>query len=106
MYIGDDINGIYESFIQLLNEANIKTSSVHIEMILRGLLREKNNPMFYPEMGNPLVEPDISVLSVPNAILNSNNLAASLSFQGIKAQLRTVSTYRKDGVSPFDKLYV
>jgi hypothetical protein len=103
---GNDINGIYESFIQLLNESNIETSSVHIEMILRGLLRDANQPMFFPETGDPLVEPQISVLSVPNAILHSNNLAASLSFQGIKMQLRTVSTYRKDGVSPFDKLYV
>jgi hypothetical protein len=50
--------------------------------------------------------PEIEVLSLSNAILHAEFLSESLSFEHIRKQLGSVSTFEKSGTSSFDKLFV
>lgn len=103
--LGDeDINAIYSKFIELLNEANLDIMSVHIEIILRGLIVLRDNVLARPDFSD-IHFPNIRVLPISTAI-SKTNLSNSLSFEKIKDQFSSLDTYMKDEVGILDEFYL
>jgi len=103
--LGDeDINAIYSKFIELLNEANLEIMSVHIEIILRGLIVLRDNVLARPDFSD-IDFPNIRVLPISTAI-SKTNLSNSLSFEKIKDQFSSLDTYMKDEVGILDEFYL
>ena len=103
--LGNDIDAIYNTFIDLLIKNEIDVQSVHAEIILRAMIRVKEETSRFPDFSSE-VFPEIEVLSLSNAILQSEFLSEALSFEHIRKQLGNVSTFEKEGTSSFDKLFV
>lgn len=103
--LGDeDIHSIYSKFIELLNEANLDIMSVHIEIILRGLIVLRDNILARPDFSD-MDFPNIRVLPISTAI-SKTNLSNSLSFEKIKDQFSSLDTYLKDEVGILDEFYL
>lgn len=103
--LGDeDIHSIYSKFIELLNEANLDIMSVHIEIILRGLIVLRDNVLARPDFSD-IDFPNIRVLPISTAI-SKTNLSNSLSFEKIKDQFSSLDTYLKDEVGILDEFYL
>lgn len=103
--LDNDIDAIYNTFIELLIKNDIDVQSVHAEIILRALMRANGNVSVFPDFSQEEF-PEIEVLSLSNAILHAEFLSESLSFEHIRKQLGSVSTFEKGGTSSFDKLFV
>jgi hypothetical protein len=100
---GDDYRQIYNAFIEKLNKSSFKLSSVHAEMIISCLLKDKNGnkPDFSKEDPG-----EIRVSNIRDSILEDDSLAASLAFEQIKKQLNSIETYAKTKNGIFDELFV
>jgi fructose-specific phosphotransferase system IIB component len=100
----DDINAVYNEFISLLNQTNMSIQSVHIEMILRALVRRDDDITEFPDFSKANY-PTIKLLGVAKAIFNSPMLSVSLSYERHGKQLIDPVTYKKYKNSIFDNLY-
>jgi len=101
---GNDIEGILGEFLKQLNEAKFKIQSNYIEVILRCLIRDKNDITKFPDFGGEELV-DFTVETVNSSIINNPSLAVSLSFEQIKRQLADTKTFEKSSVSRLDGLY-
>ena len=54
----------------------------------------------------PVQNPEYVITSIHNSIMHSNSLINSITFERLKQQLSDPSTYRKNGTSPLDNLFV
>jgi hypothetical protein len=97
------ITEVYNKFISLLNESSINIDSVHIELIIRELIREVENQTKKPDFSQES-EPEYVILRVTDAILKSPSVSVSLVFEQIKKQLMNPEIYEKDGESVLDIL--
>lgn len=82
----------FQTFIKLLNEGKIHVNSVHIELIIRQLLRDPVNTFERPDFTTE--DPPYKIVRVAESILNSKSLINSLSFEKIKHQLFNWKTYK------------
>jgi hypothetical protein len=103
--LGHDINAIMNKFLQLLNESNIIIQSVHVELILRELLRSTTDILEKPNFSGKKF-PEYVVLRLSEAILNSPTLSTSLSFQEIKKQIHDYGSFRRHETGMLDGLFV
>jgi hypothetical protein len=90
----EDIDSGYNRFIELLIQSDIKTPSIHIEMILRALVRDASNLLQRPDY-NQIDEPQAVVLKLPQAIINSSSVTNSLAFEKVKSQLTSLDIFKK-----------
>lgn len=98
------IDQLINKFLVLLNEGGITLGAVHAELILRELIRDKNDYSLRPtDFSN---SDSYKILKVSEAISNSGSPAIILSFERIKAQFENPEFYKKDGQSIFDSLFV
>jgi len=102
---GNDICGIFGSFIDKLDETKINLMSVHAEVILSNLVFDASTET-RPEFSDPDHEIDLEVKSVSQAIIQKPNLSTALSFEQLKKQLNNPKTYKKRKVGVFDRLFV
>ena len=100
---GDDIAAVYLKFIQLLNDSGLGINSVHVEMILRELVRDVSKPNHRPDFSSKK-PPEYRVLRVTDAVIRSPSVSVGLVFERIKAQLVDLDTYKKDTYSIVDEL--
>lgn len=99
-----DISELINKLNRLMREGGIFTESVHVEIIARNLIRDKNNPTSLPDYSKSNIEP--MFISIHNSILTNNSVISALTFERIHQQLRTPSTYKKNGISPYDRLFI
>lgn len=92
-----------QKFIELLNESGIDINSIHIENVIRELIRRQDDITQRPDFGQD--NPDYRMLRVSDAIMHSNSIIISMSFEKIKKQLYEPETYRKTAPSFLDKLF-
>ena len=100
----NDINAVYNEFISLLNQSKMSVQSVHIEMILRALVRDSSDITKFPDFTKTNY-PEIALLGVAKAIFNAPMLSVSMSYEHHGRQLVDPTTYRKSRTSIFDNLY-
>ena len=94
---------LLQKFLELLNEAGIHVDSVHIENIVREILRDPNNITKRPDWTQK--DAQYEILRVSDAIMNSDSIIISLSFEKIKKQFYEPETYEKTADSYLDSLF-
>ena len=88
----------------LMKSGGVYIESVHIEILARNLIRDKNNITQLPDYTKE--NPDYTITSIHNSILNSDSVITSLTFERIQNQLSSPVTYKKSGTSPLDRLFI
>lgn len=89
---------------KLMKSGGVYTESVHVEILCRNLIRDKNDKTKLPDYTKP--NPDYVITSVHNSILNSNSVITSFTFERLHNQLSNPTTYKKNGTSPLDRLFM
>lgn len=98
------IDGIAQKMMELLVTNGIELDAVHSEVILRNMVRLKNDHSKRPDFSEKELG-EYVLLRLVDAILQSSSVIQSLSFQDIRRQLMDPHTYEKMGASMLDPLY-
>jgi hypothetical protein len=98
-----DINEIVNYFIHLLNESGIGIQAVHMELILREMMKLSSSDR---EVFKEEKMPEYEMLRITDANLKGDSLSRSLLFEQIKKQLTTLDfgTFEKTKGSILDRL--
>ena len=91
-----------ESFMDI----GININLVHIETIVKGLIRKKSNLLEYPDWSRNGDPDDYTVLPVSSGLKNNPSALVSLSYGYIRQQLISPELYEKDAASHLDALFV
>jgi hypothetical protein len=103
-HLGEDTyHGVTARMNDLLIRNGIALDSVHVEVIIRNLIRDPVERGRRPDFS--VESPPYSVLRLADAIVRSDALAQSLSFENVTQQLGSPSTFRKSGTSLLDVFY-
>ena len=100
-----DYNDAYARLMDLLHRSDIRTPSVHAEMILRALIRRVDDPMSRPDFSTGPDAPSYQMLKLTPAILACESVTNSLAFERVKAQLTGTEILRKNKVGVIDSLF-
>jgi hypothetical protein len=104
----DEITSYHEAYarlLELLTKSELKTPSVHAEMILRAMVRSASDLMARPDFSTGPDAPPYVVLKLTPAILNSPSVTNSLAFERVKAQLTSTEILRKRSPGVIDALF-
>lgn len=103
----DDVDVLANKFLQLLSDGDIYLASVHMELIIRELVRSKKDHSSRPERFDNKDDEDegYDILKISDGIFESKSPSVSLSFEHIKKQIQSPSLYYKNGESILDVLY-
>ena len=100
----------FDKFVQvyklnkLMKNGGVYTESIHVEVLCRNLIRDKNDPTKLPDYTKPDV--DYIITSIHNSIFYSNSVITSLTFERLQSQISSPITYKKTGTSPMDRLFM
>ena len=97
------IEQMEQKFIELMIESDIKINSVHAAIMLRNLVREKDNFLKRPDFRKIFV--DYVVLGYPAALENNPAITTSLAYDYLKKQLGSYTTFIKSDRGPLDLLF-
>jgi len=100
--LSDICQMLAESFISI----GININLVHIESIIKGLIRRKTNILKYPDWSRNGDPDDVCVVPVSNGLKNNPSALVSLSYGYIKQQLISPELYEKDAPSHLDALFI
>jgi hypothetical protein len=95
----------YAKLLDSLHRSELRTPSVHAEIILRAMVRSASDPMARPDFSEGPDEPLYTVLKLTPAILNSPSVTNSLAFERVKAQLTSTEILRKTTPGVLDALF-
>lgn len=91
-----------EGFIDIGIENNL----IHLETIVKGLIRKKSNVLEYPDWSRNGDPEDVCILPVNSGLKNNPSCLVSLSYGYIRQQLISPELYEKDAPSHLDALFV
>lgn len=91
-----------ESFIDI----GICINLVHLETIVKGLIRKKSNPIEYPDWSRNGDPTDVCILPVNSGLKNNPSPLVSLSYGYVRQQLISPELYEKSAPSHLDALFV
>lgn len=91
-----------EGFIDI----GIQINLVHIETIIKGLIRKKSNILEYPDWTRNGDPDDVCVIPVNNGLKSNPSPLISMSYGYLKQQLIAPELYEKDAPSHMDALWV
>lgn len=92
--------------MDMLIQANIGVDSVHGEMIIRQLIRRKNNRIKRPDFSKIVMSKDYDILTVNTALKYSPSLSTSLNTAYLRYQLVSMTeTDEKTETSDFDAMF-
>ena len=97
-------NDMTSKFIELCNNSNIFINSVHLEIIIRELIKDVDNVLERPDFS--IKDPKYQIMRLADSILNSNSVVTSISFERFKEQIYKPRTYRKKGKSLLDNFFI
>lgn len=97
------IEQMEQKFIELMIESDIKINSIHAAIMLRNLVREKDNFLKRPDFRKIFV--DYVVLGYPAALENNPAITTSLAYDYLKKQLGSYTTFIKSDRGPLDLLF-
>lgn len=87
-------------------DIGIEINLVHLEAILKGLIRKKSNVLEYPDWSRNGDPEDYCIVPVSNGLKNNPSPLVSLSYGYIRQQLISPELYEKDAPSHLDALFV
>lgn len=91
---------------EIMMNGGIANNFVHNEMIIRGMLRKKSNPMEFPDFGKDRDVNDIQLMRVSGALGESASPLLSLTAKYLKKQLLSPEFTKKNAPSYIDPLFV
>lgn len=97
------IEQMEQKFIELMIESDIQINSIHAAIMLRNLVREKDNFLKRPDFRKIFV--DYVVLGYPAALENNPAITTSLAYDYLKKQLGSYTTFIKNDRGPLDLLF-
>ena len=100
----NNISELIDKLNNLMKAGGIHVPSIHIEILARNIVRDKDDILKIPDYSKE--NPEYVITSIHNSIMHSNSFINSITFERVKQQLSDPTTYRKDGVSPLDNLFV
>lgn len=100
----ETISELIDKLSDLMKSGGIRVPSIHIEILAKNLIRDKNDILKSPDFTKE--NPEYVITSIHNSIMNSNSVINSLTWERLKQQLSDPTTYRKDGLSPLDQLFI
>ena len=99
----ESYNSGYARLMELLTHSNLRTPSIHAEIILRALVRSAESPMERPDFS--VHATSYQMMKLSPAILNSPSISNSLAFERVKAQLTSTEILKKNKAGPIDALF-
>lgn len=99
-----NISDLINKLTTLLKNGGVYSESVHIEILVRNLIRDKDDMTKLPDYSKP--NPKYIITSIHNSIFNSDSVITSFTFERIHNQLSSPITYKKRGTSPLDRLFI
>ena len=99
--LSDICQMLAESFIDI----GIQMNLVHIESIVKGLIRKKSNILEYPDWSRNGDPDDYQIIPVNSGLKNNPSPLVSLSYGYIRQQLISPELYEKDAPSHLDALF-
>mgnify|MGYP006976734412 FL=1 len=100
----------YHEFTAKLNKlyryGGMAIPSVHIEMLLRNLIRKADNPLEIPDWEIEQTPDMYTLMSLNDSIIMSNSVTLGLMFEKVKRQFKMPETYKKRGTSIYSVLFV
>lgn len=103
---GKELSEICQQLAQTFIDIGIKNNLVHIETILRGLIRKKSNTLEFPDWSRNGDPNDVTVLTIRTGLQGNPSPLVSLTYGYIKQQLISPEFYEKTAPSHLDALFV
>ena len=100
------VSEICQQLAQTFIDIGIKNNLVHLEVILRALIRKKSNILEVPDWSRNGDPDDVTVLTIRTGLQNNPSPLVSLTYGYIKQQVTSPEFYEKKAPSHLDALYV
>ena len=101
-----DISGICQAAAEAFTSIGINYNFVHIEMIVRGLIRRKTDEIERPDFSREGNHNDVQVLKVNMGLKKNPSALITLSYGYVRQALTSASFYKKSAPSHIDPLFV
>ena len=99
--VDDMVNRICELTI----ESGLSVDTVHCSMLIKGLIRRKDNILLVPDFSDEKEMDNYQILRVTEALIYNPALTISLSYDNINNQIVNPVTYKKYCKSDYDKFF-
>ena len=96
------IDEMINKMCDLTIESGINVDAVHASMLIKGLIRTKDDILSEPNWADPTTCEDYQILRVTDALIYNPSLALSISFEYMTKQIISPYTYRKYKKSEYD----
>lgn len=96
------IDEMVNKMVDLMIESGITAHAVHASMLIKGLIRTKEDILLEPNWADPNTCEDYQILRVTDALIYNPSLALSISFEYMNKQIISPYTYRKYKKSEYD----
>lgn len=101
-----DISAICQATAEAFTSIGINYNFVHIEMIIRGLVRRKTNDTLRPDFSRTGNLDDVQVMNVNMGLKRNPSALVTLSYGYVRQVLTSASFYQKSAPSHLDPLFV
>lgn len=102
----ETIDDVLQTMAEQQLEAGIDYNFVHMEMLVRALIRKRSNVYEDPDFGPNGDPDDYVILRLNDALFKNPSPTVSLSYGYLKKQLLSPEFYEKTAVSHLDPLFV
>lgn len=97
---------VINKMIELMIASGLSASAVHGEMIIRNLIRRKNNELKRPDYTKLIMSKDYELMTINSALRKNPAITTSISTPYLKYQLvNLIETFEKCGQSVFDPFF-
>lgn len=97
------VDDLLAKFNRLLIDGGIDIHVVHMEVIIRNLMRSLEDSTRLPDYE---IDEPYQIYTVKKALMRHPSPLVSIAFERVKEQIKGVLLYRKRGNSMFDKLFM
>lgn len=105
-YDCNTIDEMVNKLVTLSIESGMSADAVHGSILIKGLIRDKDNILYPPNFKDEKTCENYQILSVTNALLYNPSLTVSFAFESLHKQLINPLTYRKYKPSDYDLFFV
>lgn len=99
------IDDMVNHICSLVIESGMSVDAVHCSMLIKGLIRRKDNILFSPDFSDIEQCENYQILRVTDALIYNPSLTISFSFDNINNQIVNPVTYKKYRRSDYDKFF-
>lgn len=101
-----DVDSLCQAYARVLIDAGIMYNLVHAEMIIRSLMRKKDNELEYPDFGPNGDHENYTILRLTNSLSRNPSPLVRLSTGWLKKSLLGSTLYKADHPSHLDAFFV